>query len=92
MEVGDLGTMAVVTDPGGATVFVWQPKKMPGFATRGEDGAPAWFELLTNDYDAVLPFYENVFGLGHPHHERHPGVPLLHVRHGPSVRSPGSWT
>jgi predicted enzyme related to lactoylglutathione lyase len=62
MEVGDLGTMAVVTDPAGATVFVWQPKEMAGFATRAEDGAPAWFELLTSGYDAALPFYANVFG------------------------------
>jgi predicted enzyme related to lactoylglutathione lyase len=62
MEVGDLGTMAVVADPGGATVFVWQPKEMTGFATRGEDGAPAWFEVLSNDYDAALMFYANVFG------------------------------
>jgi predicted enzyme related to lactoylglutathione lyase len=35
---------------------------MPGFATRAEDGAPTWFEVLSSDYDAVIPFYENVFG------------------------------
>ncbi len=62
MQVGDFGHMAVVTDPSGAAIGVWQPLEMPGFATRGEDGAPAWFELLTSDYDAVLPFYANVFG------------------------------
>ena len=62
MQVGDFGHMAVVTDPSGAAIGAWQPLEMPGFATRGEDRAPAWFELLTSDYDAVLPFYANVFG------------------------------
>ena len=62
MQVGDLGHMAMVTDPAGAAVGVWQPLGMPGFEVRGEVGAPAWFEVLSDDYDAVIPFYENVFG------------------------------
>ena len=62
MQVGTLGHMAVVTDPSGAAVGVWQPMEHPGFAVRGEVGAPAWFEELTDSYDAVLPFYENAFG------------------------------
>ena len=62
MAVGDLGTMAVLTDPAGAVVGVWQPGIHTGFAARGEVNAPGWFEVLSNDYDAVVPFYENVFG------------------------------
>lgn len=62
MPVGDLGTMAVVTDPAGAAVGVWEPKEMAGFATRAADGAPSWFEVLSSDYDAAIPFYRNVFG------------------------------
>jgi predicted enzyme related to lactoylglutathione lyase len=62
MAVGDLGTMAVLTDPGGALVGVWEPDEHDGFAARGEVGAPGWFEVLSNDYDAAVPFYENVFG------------------------------
>ena len=61
-QVGDRGTMAVVTDPAGAMVGIWQPDEHPGFAALGEDNAPAWFELLTTAYDASIPFYENVFG------------------------------
>src|SRR5262249_9897915 len=31
MDVGDLGTMAVVTDPGGAAIGMWQPGLHRGF-------------------------------------------------------------
>lgn len=62
MAVGDLGHMAVVTDPSGAVVGIWQPGRHTGFATTGEDGAPAWFEVLTTDYETGIHFYENVFG------------------------------
>ena len=62
MPVGDLGQMAVITDPGGAAVGIWQPGEHSGFAVRGEVDAPGWFEVLSNDYDATVLFYENVFG------------------------------
>jgi predicted enzyme related to lactoylglutathione lyase len=62
MAVGDLGHMALVTDPGGAAVGIWQPGEHQGFAARGEVNAPGWFEVLSNDYDAAVAFYENVFG------------------------------
>jgi hypothetical protein len=62
MQVGELGHMAFVTDPSGARVGIWQPLEHQGFTTRTKDGAPAWFELLTDDYDTVIPFYRNVFG------------------------------
>jgi predicted enzyme related to lactoylglutathione lyase len=61
MDVAELGTMAVVTDPGGAAVGIWQPGTHPGFGILGETGAPSWFELHTGDYDAAVAFYRNVF-------------------------------
>lgn len=62
MKVAELGTMAVLTDAGGAAVGVWQPGLHKGFAVVGEPGAPSWFEVLTRDYDATVGFYRNVFG------------------------------
>lgn len=62
MQVGDLGHMAFVVDPSGARVGVWQPLSHTGFAQIGEVGTPGWFELLSHDFEAVLPFYANVFG------------------------------
>jgi predicted enzyme related to lactoylglutathione lyase len=62
VAVGDLGTMAIVGDPSGATVGLWQPGTMSGFGSVLEPGAPNWFELHTSDYDAVVPFYQQAFG------------------------------
>ncbi|MFC4785399.1 VOC family protein [Nocardioides sp. MAHUQ-72] len=62
MQVGDLGTMGVLVDPAGAAVGVWQAQSFPGTGVRAQDGAPAWFETLTKDYDAAVRFYADVFG------------------------------
>jgi predicted enzyme related to lactoylglutathione lyase len=62
MEVGDLGSMAVVTDAGQAAIGMWQPGLHKGFGLFAELGSPAWFELMTRDYDASVTFYEDVFG------------------------------
>lgn len=62
MPVGDEGIMAIVADPSGAVIGMWEPKEHRCFGWISEPGAPAWFELHTLDYDAVLPFYETVFG------------------------------
>jgi predicted enzyme related to lactoylglutathione lyase len=61
MDVGDLGTMAVVIDPGSAAVGVWQPGLHKGFGRIAESGAPCWFELHTRDYAAAVDFYKKVF-------------------------------
>jgi len=62
MPVGDLGVMAVVADSTGAVIGMWQPGLHTGFATVGEPGAPAWFELWTGNFAAALDFYREVFG------------------------------
>ena len=67
MDVGDLGTMAVLSDPGGAAIGAWQPGTHKGFGLLAEPGAPAWFELSTKNFDASVAFYEKVF-----HWETHP--------------------
>jgi predicted enzyme related to lactoylglutathione lyase len=61
MQVGELGTMAVVLDPGGAAIGVWAPIEFAGFGAVGESGTPVWFELHTNDYDRAVDFYRDVF-------------------------------
>jgi predicted enzyme related to lactoylglutathione lyase len=61
MDVGDLGTMAVLIDTGGAAIGVWQPGLHKGFGVLAEPGTPAWFELFTRDYESSVDFYRNVF-------------------------------
>ncbi|MCA1821135.1 MAG: VOC family protein, partial [Pseudonocardia sp.] len=62
MDVADLGTMAVVSDPGGAAIGIWQPGRHRGFGVISEPGAPSWFELHTRDYQGAVAFYREVFG------------------------------
>jgi uncharacterized protein len=62
MPVADLGTQAVIADPTGAGIGVWQPGTFPGFTVLQESGAPSWFELYTRDYAGAIEFYRSVFG------------------------------
>lgn len=62
MPVADLGTMAYISDNGGAAIGIWQPGQHRGFGLLGEAGAPSWFELHTRDYSAAVDFYRTVFG------------------------------
>jgi predicted enzyme related to lactoylglutathione lyase len=62
MQIADIGTMAVVTDVGGAAIGLWQPGTHQGFGVIDEPGTPGWFELHTRDYDKVVAFYRNAFG------------------------------
>ena len=62
MDVHDLGTMAVVTDPSGAAIGMWQPGLHKGFGVLAQVGASSWWELMTRDYDSAVAFYTTVFG------------------------------
>lgn len=61
MPIAGLGTMAVVADPGGAAVGLWEPGQFHGFTVLAEPGTPGWFELLTRDYQATVAFYREAF-------------------------------
>ena len=54
--------MAVVADPGGSVVGVWQPNEHRGFLRFGEPGTPGWFDLETRDYARVVEFYRDAIG------------------------------
>jgi uncharacterized protein len=62
MPVADLGTMGFLLGPDGAAIGVWQPGTFTGSGLLAEHGAPAWFELLTRDYERSVRFYQDVFG------------------------------
>jgi predicted enzyme related to lactoylglutathione lyase len=61
-DVMDLGVMALVRDPGGASTGIWQPGKHVGFGARARAGAPMWHEVQTREYATTVRFYEQVFG------------------------------
>ena len=60
-DVGDQGRMAVFQDPSGAFISAWQTTRMGGFEATG-GGTFGWADLNARGYEAVLPFYEQVFG------------------------------
>ncbi len=62
MPVMQHGTMAVVADPSGGVVGIWQGDQHKGYGIANEDGTPAWLELLTHDYGAAVRFYQAAFG------------------------------
>jgi predicted enzyme related to lactoylglutathione lyase len=62
MAVGDQGRLAVIADPGGAVVGMWDPIQHRGFELVGEVGAPSWHELYARSYPAQVEFYGKVFG------------------------------
>ena len=64
MEVMDSGKMAVVVDPSGAVVGMWQAKEHIGAELVNEPGALIWNELITDNAEAAKPFYQAVFGHG----------------------------
>jgi predicted enzyme related to lactoylglutathione lyase len=62
MDIADLGTQAILEDTVGARAGVWQAKSFPGITVYGEPGTPAYFELITRDYEPAVGFYRDVFG------------------------------
>ncbi|HEY3357638.1 MAG TPA: VOC family protein [Polyangia bacterium] len=63
-DVMDVGRMAVVQDPVGATFCLWQANKHKGMAHFAPDrvGKPCWFELLTPNVDRAIGFYGKLLG------------------------------
>ncbi len=62
LEVPEAGTLAVLQDPDGATLGLFQAAGHPGFADLGQaPGAPVWFEVLTRDVTAMQRFYGGFF-------------------------------
>ena len=54
--------MAVVADPAGASLAVWQPGTWPGAGRVNDVGRMGWNELQTRDSGAAGDFYGGLFG------------------------------
>ncbi|GAA1264609.1 VOC family protein [Kitasatospora nipponensis] len=62
VEVLDFGRMAVVVDPAGAVVGLWQGRTHGGSGLANEPGAFTWNENLSTDPRVARGFYQQVFG------------------------------
>lgn len=60
-DVMEVGRMAVLTDPSGASFAVWQPKTHAGAQLVDEPGTVCWTELATRDTHGAARFYHGLF-------------------------------
>jgi hypothetical protein len=61
-DVMTAGRMAVVQDPTGAMLCVWEPRDNIGAKLVNADGALAWNDLTTNDLERAQSFYAEWMG------------------------------
>jgi uncharacterized protein len=61
-DVMDSGRMAVIRDPQGAFLNIWEPLAHPGAGLVNAPGALCWNELSTPDLEGSSAFYGGLFG------------------------------
>jgi predicted enzyme related to lactoylglutathione lyase len=61
-DVGDSGRLAVIQDPQGAQLSLWQPGGHFGAALVNGPGLLSWNDLLSPDVEASAAFYRELFG------------------------------
>ena len=64
MDVLDAGRMAIVSDPLGSFISLWQPLATAGAELVNEPGTFTWNELSTPNVATASEFYVAVFGWG----------------------------
>jgi predicted enzyme related to lactoylglutathione lyase len=61
-DVMEVGRMAVIADPTGAALFLWEPRAHIGATLINTPGSMTWNDLITPDPDAAAEFYGKLFG------------------------------
>jgi uncharacterized protein len=61
-DVLEAGRMAVIADPTGAALCLWEPRDNIGATLVNTPGAMTWNDLLTPDPDGAAAFYGGLFG------------------------------
>ncbi|MGJ6966227.1 VOC family protein [Streptosporangium sp. G11] len=62
MDTGDLGRFALLFDPQGAFIGLWQAKDFHGAGVVGEPGTYCWSELAVRDVEGARAFYGTMLG------------------------------
>jgi uncharacterized protein len=62
VDVTEIGRMAVIRDPVGATVHLWQPRSQVGAGRVNDPGCMVWNELASPDPGRAGSFYRELFG------------------------------
>jgi predicted enzyme related to lactoylglutathione lyase len=61
-DVGEYGRVAMIQDPQGAILGLWQPGAHIGAGLVNAPGALSWNDLLSPDVEASATFYRELFG------------------------------
>jgi predicted enzyme related to lactoylglutathione lyase len=61
-DVMDVGRMAVIADPTGAALCMWEPRASIGATLVNTPGAMTWNDLVTPDPEGAARFYGELFG------------------------------
>jgi hypothetical protein len=99
-DVLESGRMAVVADPTGAAIGLWQAKDHLGAEVYAEEGPMTWFELMTSDPTRATEFYTSLFGYGTQVQETPTGPYTVLTHKGenaggimkPPFETPAVWT
>ena len=62
MDIFESGRMAVISDPVGAVISIWEPRAHIGATLVNEPGSYTWNELMSSDMAASKAFLAAVFG------------------------------
>ena len=61
-DIPDGDRIAVIADPSGAVICLFEGDRQNGMKVMDENGAPCWFDCATRDTEAAGAFYSKVFG------------------------------
>ena len=61
-DIPNVGRMAFIQDPGGASLALWQSGEHKGAGLLGQPGSLCWTELATRDTPKAEAFYTALFG------------------------------
>ena len=98
-DVMDYGRMAVIRDPEGAIISIWQPMTHTGVQRVDEPGTMSWCELSTRDAAAAGKFYSGLFGWNvktsdpayHEIHRGSVGIGGIRPLNGQPAEVPAHW-
>jgi predicted enzyme related to lactoylglutathione lyase len=61
-DVMEVGRMAVIADPAGAALCLWEPRAHIGATLVNTPGSLTWNDLVTSDPGGAVDFYGGLFG------------------------------
>ena len=103
VKVGDFGTKAIVADPHGGLLALWQPSDPKEQASPAANGRFCWNELTSKDPAASVAFYKALGGFSTDSMDMGPEMGTYHllktgdtmiagIMKAPMAEAPHAWT